>query len=198
MPNLTAHHFSPSCSAAFLRNQCGIALLESMVSILVLALGVLALASMQIHTLTETQTSVRRAQAIRAIEDLAERIKANPGGFGQLHAGSYASGWNADTVSADDGCSSKACSPAELAHSDIMRWKSNLAEMLPMGKASVFTSTDENADAANGRQIGVMVGWRANERTHAGDDAFSTAFRVNAAGIECPEGLICHLVYVQP
>jgi type IV pilus assembly protein PilV len=141
---------------------------------------------------------VRRAQAVRAIEDLAERIKANPGGFGQVGAGSYASDWNADTASADNGCSSQACSPGELARSDLMRWKSNLAEVLPMGKASVFTSSDEGADAANGRQIGIMVGWRANERAHAGDDAFSTAFRVNAAGVGCPEELICHLVYVQP
>jgi len=173
-------------------------LLESLVSILVLAAGVLALVSVQIRTMAETQTSVRRAQALRAIEDLAERIKANPGGFGQLRAGNYSSGWNVDTASTDDGCSSQACSAGELARSDLMRWKSNLAEILPMGKASVFTSTDESADAANGRQMGVMVGWRANERAHAGDDTFSTAFRVNAAGTECPEGLICHLVYVQP
>lgn len=198
MPNLRTCDFAPLCSRARRRKQRGVALLESLVAMLILAIGVLALASVQIRTLAETQTSVRRAQAIRAIEDLAERIKANPGGFNQLRTGSYASGWNADMATTGDGCSSKVCSPGELARSDLMQWKSNLAEMLPMGKASVFTSIDENADASNGRQIGVMVGWRANERAHVGADAFSAAFRVNAAGIECPEMLICHLVYVQP
>jgi len=173
-------------------------LLESLISIVILAIGVLALMSVQLRTLADTQTSVRRAQAMRAIEDLAERIKANPDGFGQLRAGSYASGWNADTASTDDGCSSRACSPGELAHSDLMRWKSNLAETLPMGRANVFSSTDENVDAANRRQIGVMVGWRANERAHAGDDIYSKPFQVSTASIECPEVLICHLVYVQP
>lgn len=103
-------------------------------SILVLAVGVLAVTSVQVRTLAETQTSVRRGQAIRAIEGMAELIKAKPGGFGQIRAGSYASDWNTDTASTDDGCSSKVCSPGEFSHSDLMRWKSNLAEPLPMGK----------------------------------------------------------------
>src|SRR2546429_3388547 len=32
----------------------------------------------QMRTLTDTQTTVRRAQAIRLIEDLGERMKVNP------------------------------------------------------------------------------------------------------------------------
>jgi len=169
-----------------------------MVSILVLAIGILSLSGLQLRTLTETQTSVRRAQAIRAIEDLAERLKTNPDGYGQLRAGSYTSGWSADTESTDDGCSRHACSPGELARSDVAQWKSHLAETLPMGQANVFMSNDESGDAGNRRQLGVMVGWRANERAHEGDDAYSSPFLVRAGGVKCPEELICHLVYVQP
>ena len=178
--------------------QRGSTLLESLVSMLVLTVGVLSLATVQLRTLAETQTSVRRSQAIRAIEDLAERIKANPDGFGQLRAGSYASGWDADIAPADDGCSSHPCTPAELARSDVRSWKQHLAETLPLSSASVFTSTDGIVDAADIRQLGVMVGWRANERAHFDDNSYTAAFRVSAAGIECPEELICHLAYVQP
>ncbi len=176
--------------------QAGVTLLESLVAMLVLAVGVVALSGVQLRTLIDAQTSLRRAQAVRAIEDLAERVKANPDGFGQLRSGGYASGWDADVGSTDDGCTHKACSPGELAKSDLMRWKSNLADTLPLGRASVFTSPDENADV--GRQLGVMVGWRTNERPSAADAAGTTPFEVRAAGIDCPEGLTCHLVYVQP
>lgn len=194
MPELT----TPPHTSRLQGRQRGSTLLESLVSMLVLTVGVLGLATVQLRTLAETQTSVRRSQAIRAIEDLAERIKANPDGFGQLRAGSYASGWDTDTASPDDGCSSHPCTPAELARSDVRSWKKHLAETLPLGGANVFTSTDGIADAADIRQLGVMVGWRANERAHVGDTSYTAAFRVSTAGIECPEDLICHLAYVQP
>lgn len=63
------------------RRQQGLTLLESLVAIVVLALGVLGMLGVQMRTLAETQTGVRRAQAVRLIEDLSERIKSNPRGW---------------------------------------------------------------------------------------------------------------------
>ena len=60
------------------RRQRGVTLLESMIAIVLVALGVLGILGVQLRTLSDTQTAVRRAQAIRLIEDLSERMKANP------------------------------------------------------------------------------------------------------------------------
>ncbi|CAN5784739.1 hypothetical protein BH11PSE13_BH11PSE13_06590 [soil metagenome] len=177
-----------------LKRQSGVTLIESLVATTVLAIGILSLLTVQIRTLAETQTSVHRAQAVRAIEDLAERIKANPDGFGQLRAGAYTSPWDATPNVASDACDANACSPAELARSDIAQWRKTISRTLPLGQANVFT--DESVAAADRRQLGVMVGWRANERT--GDGASPFDLKVDAAGIACPKGLICHLAYVQP
>ena len=59
-------------------SQRGITLIESLVAIVIAALGILGILGMQMRTLTDTQTSVRRAQAIRLIDDLSERIKVCP------------------------------------------------------------------------------------------------------------------------
>lgn len=187
------------------RKQRGITLLESLVSILILAIGVLGLLGVQLRTLAENQTGVRRAQAVRLIEDLGERMKANPGRFAQLN--SYVSDWT-DTGSGTPtaACESATCTPAQLAAFDVQRWKQTIAETLPGGQASVFTSPDEAGDVANRRQLGVMVGWRANERKREGESVADSAqytapFKVStsaAAAVDCPAGLICHLVYVQP
>ena len=177
-----------------LKRQGGVTLIESLVATTVLAIGILSLLTAQIRTLAETQTGVHRAQAVRAIEDLAERIKANPDGFGQLRAGAYASPWDATSNAAPDACDTNACSPADLARSDVVQWRKTIARTLPLGRANVFT--DESVALGDRRQIGVMVGWRANERT--GDDASPFDLKVDAAGVVCPKGLICHLVYVQP
>ena len=53
--------------------QRGITLIESLVAIVIAALGILGIVGVQMRTLADTQTTVRRAQAIRLIEDLAGR-----------------------------------------------------------------------------------------------------------------------------
>ena len=177
-----------------LKRLSGVALIESLVATVILAIGILFLLTVQIRTLAETQTSVHRAQVVRAIEDLAERVKANPDGFGQLRAGAFTSPWDATQNVATDACDAHVCNPAELARSDIAQWRQTIARTLPLGQANLFT--DESVAAADRRQLGVMVGWRASERT--GDDASPFDLNVAALGVACPKGLICHLVYVQP
>jgi len=60
------------------RRQRGISLIESLIALVVAALGILGVVGVQMRTLTDTSSTVRRAQAIRLIEDLGERMKANP------------------------------------------------------------------------------------------------------------------------
>ena len=159
---------------------------------LVLAVAVLGMLGVQLRTLAETQTGVRRAQAVRFIEDLAERIKTNPDGFARL--GAFQSGW--DDVPSGADCKTTTCDAAALARWDIQEWKSALSASLPNAKASVFLSPDEAA--SNRRQLGVMVGWRASERAVETRYVAPFAPDTHAANIECPPDLICHLTYVQP
>lgn len=73
--------------------QRGITLLESLVSIAILAVAVLGMLGVQLRLLAETQTGVRRGQAVRLIEDFSERIKTNPGSYSQI--GAYVSDFTA-------------------------------------------------------------------------------------------------------
>jgi type IV pilus assembly protein PilV len=73
--------------------QRGITLLESLIAIVVAALGILGILGVQMRTLTDTQTSMRRAQAIRLIEDLSERMKVNPNALSGINT--YVTGWTA-------------------------------------------------------------------------------------------------------
>ena len=73
--------------------QRGITLIESLVAIVVASLGILGILGVQMRTLTDTQTSVRRAQAMRLIEDLSERMKVHPNAMGSIN--SCTIGWRA-------------------------------------------------------------------------------------------------------
>ena len=176
------------------RRPHGIALLESLVAIVILAIAVLGMLGVQLRTLADTQTAVRRAQGIRLIEDFAERIKTNPDGFRQLRH--YVAGWNAVPEAPD--CRQTVCDAATLAKWDIAVWKQAVADTLPLGRASVFESSDETRPG-HGRQLGVMVAWRASERGKA-DKAYTAPLTLPSPGAEadCPAGLTCHLAHVQP
>lgn len=175
--------------------QGGISLIESLVAIGVMSLGILGILGVQMRTLADTQTSVRRAQAIRLIEDLSERMKVNPNALGNM--ASYASAFGATPTSATD-CKTSTCTGAQLAVYDMVQWKQSVKNMLPSADASIFLAADET-DAANRRQLGVIVSWRENERDIA-DANYKTplaASSIGTSGLTCPANSTCHIQYIQ-
>ena len=177
------------------RLQRGISLIESLVAIVVMALGILGILGVQMRTLADTQTTVYRAQAIRLIEDLGERMKINPNALGSIN--NYVSGFSDEPTPGD--CSS-GCSHGDQAPYDLALWKQAVKATLPLGEASVFLAAGETDDA-NRRQLGVMVAWRENERDIADDDdreKYIQALDASAEGgsVTCPENHTCHLQYL--
>lgn len=184
------------------RLQRGITLIESLVAILVMAIGILGILGLQMRTLTDTQAGVRRAQAIRLIEDLGERLQNNPDALGNLSA--YTA-----TPTASDDCASSACAPDKLATYDIKQWRTSVSNALPGSQAIVFIPQ------GGPRQLGVLIGWNENRYNQNGQvltTAEETALKAplvvsgmgktnGAAGDsaqDCPTGLTCHLQYIQP
>lgn len=195
---------SPLPSGAPRHFQRGISLIESLVAIVVTAFGILGILGVQMRTLSDTSSTVHRAQAIRLIEDLSERTKVNPNALVNLSA--YVTGFS-DKPSV--GSCASGCNPAQLAAYDMAVWKRTIRDTLPLGQASIFVPPAETA--ANGvaagqrRQLGVMIAWRENERdTNAAykDDIDATKIRANdgtltaGAAIACPADRTCHLQYI--
>lgn len=179
-----------------MRRQRGISLIESLIAMVVMALGILGIVGVQMRTLTDTQSGVRRAQAIRLIDDLGERLQNNPDALNNLSTYTTSPGASTD-------CAAGACTPAQLAVFDIRQWRLNVTAALPGGSATVFVPK------GGARQLGVMIGWnetRFNSSGTLGNDAQTTALNAplkvtgtNAAGeLNCPDGQSCHIQYLQP
>lgn len=182
-----------------MQRQQGISLIESLVAIIVTALGVLGILGVQMRTLTDTSTTVRRAQAIRLIEDLGERMKVNPNAMATTDAykADFSTTPTFTATACDTGCDAKA-----LAEYDLAKWKKTVNNTLPLGQANVFWATGEGTAAKdpNRRQLGVMISWRENERDGTKTDAID-ATKGSASGgagtaATCPDGRICHLQYI--
>ena len=178
------------------KRQRGITLIESMVALVIAALGILGILGVQMRTLSDTSTTVRRAQAIRLIDDLGERMRTNPNAM--VNLGSYVS--NFATNPAVGSCAS-GCDHAALAAYDLAVWKQAVRNSLPLGQAEIFIPPAEAALAAGqGRQLGIMIAWRENERDTTAaykDDIDATKGTASGgADVTCPTGRICHLQYI--
>lgn len=191
------------------RTQRGITLIESLIALVVAALGILGVIGVQMRTLTDTSTTVRRAQAIRLIEDLGERMKVNPNAMSNI--ASYISAFDDNPTPGN--CSNK-CSPSQQTAYDLAIWKQTVSNVLPAGQASIFLPPAETV-AANRRQLGILIAWRENEidvqntddKAKYKDNIDATQVRAADGGLSagggtdktvnaCPDGFTCHLQYL--
>jgi len=195
------HRLTPSRSL-FIQRQRGVTLIESLVAVVVTALGILGILGVQMRTLADTSTSVRRAQAIRLIEDLSERMRTNPNALANLN--NYVSAFNG-TPSV--GTCVSGCDHGALAAYDLAVWKRAVRNTLPLGQAEIFIPPAEVPVAAGQRrQLGVMIAWRENERDTSAaykDDINATKIRdsvtgnlIDGATLACPADRICQLQYI--
>lgn len=188
--------------------QRGISLIESLIALVITALGILGVVGVQMRTLTDTSSTVRRAQAIRLIEDLGERMKVNPNAIATLdnYLTTFTEKSSALSKPSDD-CAN-GCTRADQARYDRYRWK-QAVETLPTGKAQVFIPPAEaSIDAQGRRQLGVMIAWRENERDELTDadkkntdatqvrDASGNLVSGADGAATCPDKHTCHLQYI--
>ena len=185
----------PYTSPPLLRHaQRGVSLIESLVALLVLALGILGLAGIQTRTLTDTRLTNARAAAIRMSNDIQERMKLNVEAQ-SLAANPYITDFGAAPAAATN-CNTAPCTSAQLAAFDLNQWKTTLSTALPGGDGRIFASPDDT------RQFGVLVSWTDNQSTAADADLadYVAPFGIatNVAGVACPANSLCHLTVSRP
>jgi type IV pilus assembly protein PilV len=180
--------------------QNGFSLLEVLVSIFVLALGVIGVAAMQLTALRTAQQSELQTTALQLASEMADRMRSNDTQMKLTDAANLFV--NIDYVSADGEptrpmrlCYAANCSPAELAEFDIYEWKKRVREELPEGRAMVCRDAapwDSTAGAlaweckpgiGNSASIVIKIGWRQTGRNSGGSATKDTgdAFPPNLA-----------------
>ena len=109
-----------------MNRQQGFTLLEVLVAIVILAIGLIGLAGLQVVSTKNNQTAYYRAVAIQQVYDMADRMRANLAG---VRAGDY----NSMAGAADSGCVLASCTAAGMANTDKFQWNANNGVLLPQG-----------------------------------------------------------------
>lgn len=133
------------------QRQHGFSLLEVLIALLVLAIGLLGLATLQTVGLKFNQESYMRTQAVLIAYDIIDRIRANPVA---KSAGSYNSVAASATYTAPTCTGAVTCSTSDIATYDLANWKARIAATLPMGTGAISTISNRRT---------VTIKWKEND-----------------------------------
>ncbi len=118
------------CGAA---QQKGFNLIEILVTVIILAIGLLGVAGMQLTGLKYSQGAYHRSQVVVMTNDIVDRMRANraaaESGSYDIAIGDAANGVPCDVV--------MICNPVMMADADLAEWKQALAANLPSGDGSI-------------------------------------------------------------
>ena len=180
------------------QRQRGVSMIESLVALLVLAIGVLGLAGLQTRSLVETRHTNARANALMLANDLAERMRLNRDqAIITDNSNPYLRDFE-QSIAAGPTCTTKACTPAELGQFDRDEWSRSVRQLLPGGQARV--------EAPANNQIRVTFRWRNNIKgaefgATDGTDALMAPLVVPIDGCQSAtdqRNWICHQVFIRP
>lgn len=123
----------------------GLSLIEVLVTVLILATGLLGMAALQSRSLSYSNIAYLNTRANMLAYDMLDRIRANPAhsvagpGYSAV-LGSIPGAYPRD-------CESSDCLPAQLAQYDINQWQFLVGQQLPSGQASItWANTTEGRD----------------------------------------------------
>ena len=120
----------------------GVSLIEVLVTVFILASGLLGMAALQSRSLSYNNIAYLNTQANMIAYDMLDRIKANT--VFSVDGPGYAASLGNAPANYPNTCEIGDCTPSELTAYDISQWKFILDQQLPDGDGSILkTDTPE-------------------------------------------------------
>jgi type IV pilus assembly protein PilV len=170
-----------------MKNNEGFTLIEVLISMLVLAVGLLGLAGLQATGIRNNLSAHYRSQASMLAYDIADRMRANlvtaqnRDVAGNMQASMYNSNVTLPTAAnLKANCTqlAGACSPTLMAENDLAEWNAAV-ELLPLGEGTI-TSTIQGVAPNQVASFRVTINWDDNRDTsvNASDPSFIMGFEI--------------------
>jgi len=145
------------------RSSTGFSMVEALIAVLIVAIGLMGVASLIIESLKNGHGALLRTQAVNLVSDMQERIRANPLAGDAYECAQYSSGpallGCAPTESMPAAVS---CTSRELAEDDLAEWQRAVRRALPLGMKDSCAADVRYAagDATRPARYTVSVSWQ--------------------------------------
>ncbi len=133
-------------------------MIEVLVSLTIVAFGLLGLAGLQARSMSFQKDSIDRKTAVEMAAQLGERVRANYDGYRQGHYNNTFA-WNAQVPANIPACQDpNNCSPQEVANRDLAMWQIDLRRRLPVSGAYLVAPAGSLA-------ISLTLAWQEGQQT---------------------------------
>jgi type IV pilus assembly protein PilV len=116
--------------------QRGLTLVEAMIALLVVSIGLLGIASLQITAMNQNASSLHHSQAVWYAYNMSDRVRANISGFASYD------GINTGTNDYSQDCITSRCSAADMITADAADWETMISN-LPGGVGVISSPGNE-------------------------------------------------------
>lgn len=156
------------------QHQRGFTLVEVMVTVFVVAIGLLSAAALQVVSKKAAFDAIQRTTASVVAQDMLERIRGNPTQLSSYGGKTV----NSASVPATPSCgSSSDCTEAALVGYDLYRWWQSLdgvSEQIASGSTTTNGGglrSPTGCIRLTGNQVEVIVAWRGMSSIQQGDSS---------------------------
>ncbi|MFD2231551.1 type IV pilus modification protein PilV [Alkalimarinus sediminis] len=165
-----------------LGKQKGFTLIEILIAALILAVGLLGIAGLQMGGLKNNVSAMYRTQAVQFANDIIDRIRANP-------TAAYAATLTAaPSVVTNCASSSANCSAANMASYDVTQWKCMLGNFSTNSACTTLAAADSSTNLTlglpsgdgsivlNGSIYTITITWADDKRLDSNNNPILTSF----------------------
>lgn len=156
-----------------MKESAGFTLIEILVAVIILAGGLLGLASLQVTSLSNNQNAYNRSQAAQLAYDIADRMRGNSSAAANyiidqaaLSAILCPGGSNPCSACSSSGSQ---CNSTQLAQKDLYDWKTALNSTFVGGTGSI---------TGVGGNYTITINWSEKEQSSVSTKTFSIRFRL--------------------
>ena len=164
--------------------QQGISMLEVLITALILSLGLLGLAGLQVKSMQFNHSAYLRSQATLLAYDITDRMRANQAA---VTAGNYDKVTTPPPSAVASCKTTTGCTASQMAQNDLREWKDAVAATLPNGLAiSCIDSTPIDTPEAtsstpkcdgSGSLYAIKIWWTDDKDPAATPQLFVISFR---------------------
>ncbi|MBC8212031.1 MAG: type IV pilus modification protein PilV [Gammaproteobacteria bacterium] len=121
-----------------IKRQSGLTLIESMVALLVISVGLLGIAALQINSLKQNSSAFWHSQAVLMAHDMADRVRANRAEIVNYVGIDTQSNYSQD-------CMGSPCNTDQMRLSDAADWTAMLT-LIPSGRGIIRAPVADQMD----------------------------------------------------
>lgn len=163
-----------------LDKETGFTLTEVLISLVVLSIGLLGLASVQTESLKKNNDAYLSSIASTQASDIIDRMRSN---YEQAKNGGYSTSSSSNAAQSNVGClggipnqptsqsgsQTSSCTEQQMSLNDLYEWQANLANLLPEGKGSICLSSNPGTVGSSlncnnqGDIYVIMISWRSRD-----------------------------------